>query len=439
MEIPVLTVPVLNVRSNTGAAAMNDVTLVSWSVAESPIAIEYSLAVIEEIRYEVSQGFQPFSRSVTEVGGVLYGTRDGGVTRVTSMRAISCEHAHGPAFRLSETDYAELNRQLAEDAKDPRIEGLIVVGWFLSHSRNEIMLAESDLEVYSIFFPAPWQITMVVRPGRGGSMRAGFFVRELDGTVKSEHSYQEFNFPDRLAGVPDRAPQRPARASASEPRLPRFPPVQSPFVPGIKLDPIPSGPPRAIRDSHLSAAPVAAPRTKWIWLVPWAVTVLAVGYLAVRTWMPRTSTAEPISLAVSERDGRLQIEWNHNAGPVEADSGGSLAIIDGGYPQIVPLSQEVLASGKYTYVPKTGDIEVRMTVNDASGGKVQETSLLVGPSSASAPSPDLTPLQTHPNVSEDELRRLREENSSQAARIQQLERSLRIFQMRLGIDQGKEP
>ena len=76
---------------------MSDVKFATWNVAESPITIEYSLIVIEEIRHAVAEGFQRLSRGGIEVGGILYGTRDGRTVRVMAMRAIACEHARGPA------------------------------------------------------------------------------------------------------------------------------------------------------------------------------------------------------------------------------------------------------------------------------------------------------------------------------------------------------
>ena len=116
---------------------MSDVKFASWSVAESPITIEYSLIVIEEIRHAVAEGFQRLSRGGIEVGGILYGTRDGRTVRVMAMRPIACEHARGPSFLLSDKDRMALNQQLTEDAEDPHLEGLISVGWFLSHTRSE--------------------------------------------------------------------------------------------------------------------------------------------------------------------------------------------------------------------------------------------------------------------------------------------------------------
>ena len=124
---------------------MSDAKFGLWSVPESPITIEYSLVVIEEIRHEVAEGFQRLSRGGIEVGGILYGTRDGRTVRVLAMRPIACEHARGPGFVLSDKDRVALNEQLPRDQEDPHLEGLISVGWFLSHTRSEITLSESDL------------------------------------------------------------------------------------------------------------------------------------------------------------------------------------------------------------------------------------------------------------------------------------------------------
>ena len=70
---------------------MSELKFAAWSVAESPVAIEYSLVVIEEIRHAVAEGFQRLSRGGIEVGGILYGTRDGRTVRILAMRPIACE------------------------------------------------------------------------------------------------------------------------------------------------------------------------------------------------------------------------------------------------------------------------------------------------------------------------------------------------------------
>ena len=85
------------------------------------------------------------------------------------------------------------------------------VGWYVSHTRTEITLTESDQEIFSTFFAQPWQVTLVVRPSRGGNMRAGFFVREPDGTVKASAELPGVQFPGPAGG--GLRPSRDLRAS----------------------------------------------------------------------------------------------------------------------------------------------------------------------------------------------------------------------------------
>jgi hypothetical protein len=109
---------------------MSDVTFGTWSVAASPVTIEYSLVVVEEVRHEVAEGFQKLSRGGIEVGGLLYGVREGQTIRIMAIRPAACEHASGPAFRLSERDRAALVEQIRQDLQDPRLDGLVCVGWY---------------------------------------------------------------------------------------------------------------------------------------------------------------------------------------------------------------------------------------------------------------------------------------------------------------------
>jgi proteasome lid subunit RPN8/RPN11 len=416
---------------------MGDAKFGLWSAPESPLTIEYSLVVIEEIRHEVAEGYQRLSRGGIEVGGVLYGTNEGRTVRVLSMRPIACEHARGPGFVFSDKDRVALNEQLLRDQDDPSLEGLISVGWFLSHTRSEITLSDSDLEIYSIFFPAPWQITMVVRPGRAQSMRAGFFVREADGTVKSERSYLEFSFPDRLAGVLDRAAERPRERP--ERRVASFYRESAAAPAPAQIETSPREIPALFQPaSGPQLLKPLEPRRKWLWMAAWVALVIVAAVVVLRYWMV-ASTAEPISLAVIERDGQLQVEWNRSSKPVAGAARGSLEIVDGADSRTVRLTPQQLASGHFTYARKSGDIEVRMTVEDAGGGKVQEASRFLGRAPAApASSQELVDLQRRRDALEAEVAKLRRENDTQAAKIQQLERTLRVLQVRLGIDSGKQ-
>lgn len=410
---------------------MSDAKFGSWSVAESEIVIEYSLVAIEEIRHEVAEGLQRLSRGGVEVGGALYGTRDGRTVSVLAMRPIACEHARGPAFLLSDKDKELLREQLKSEMTNPRLEGMICVGWFLSHTRSEVMLSESDLEIYSQFFGAPWQVTLVIRPGRGGSMRAGFFVREQDGSVKSERSYLEFNFPDRLAGVLDRPP-----------RSDRIPGERRPG-PSVRQEngsaaasfqrEIPREMPRSV---HLPLTgpellPPPPRKAKWPLLAVWAILAIALVAAGFRYFV-QSPRADPIALTVTEKDGQLQISWNHLSRSVTGASRGSLAIVDGTQTRTETLTPQDLARGNFTYVRNSGDVEVRMAVENPSGDKVEEASRFLGRPPVTPDSEELKSLQQQRDDLQAQLQRLRQENAAQNERIQQLERTLRILQTRLG-------
>ena len=104
----------------------------TWTAPECALRIEYSLAVIDEIRTIVTEGFQRLSRGGIEVGGVLYGRVDANHLRILAMRPIACEHAGGPTFNLSDNDRAALAAQLQQTPEDFELQSLTPVGWFCS-------------------------------------------------------------------------------------------------------------------------------------------------------------------------------------------------------------------------------------------------------------------------------------------------------------------
>jgi len=422
---------------------MSDVKFGSWVVPESPVDVEYSLIVIDEIRQVVADGFQRLQRGGIEVGGVLYGTRQDRIVKVTAMREIACEHARGPTFHLSDNDRAALTAQLARDKEDMRLEGLQVVGWFLSHTRSDVTLQQSDLDTYNAFFPAPWQVTMVVHPGRTGTMRAGFFVREPDGSVKGERSYQEFNFPDRMAGLLDRPPRerRPAMDAAGEriatPRYTVRPEtvetVETPLERAAYEAPMFGQPAQAVPQY----APYPNTRRK----IPWAIiavvaAALVLAVVGLRFLGPQLHV-EPLSLGVIERDGQLQINWNHASQSIAGATAGTLDIVDGGEKRSIPLTRSELAQGSFTYMRRSGDVEVRLAVTTSGGGHMEEASRFLGTPPEGASANEVDAMKVERDALQDEVTRLRAQSGQQAARIQQLERTLVILQSRLGITAGR--
>jgi len=401
----------------------------SWGVAESPLTIEYSLVVIEEIRHVVTEGFQRLSRGGLEVGGILYGTHDGSAVRIQAMREIVCEHARGPSFLLSDNDRTALAEQLTRNQEDHKLDGMVAVGWFLSHTRGEITLTESDLETFNTFFGAPWQITLVIRPGRTGFMRAGFFVRESDGVVKSERSYLDFSFPDRPV-APDRPP-RDRGLPAERRNAPAYDPAPEATAPASHDVPL-FGQPAAGMQQYL---PYPDTRRKWPWgMIAVVLAVAVVAILGLRLFAPRLAP-EPISLSVAERDGQLQIQWNHSSRSISGAARGTLQITDGQESRSLPLTPLDLSRGSFNYLRKSADVEVRMTVEDSAGEKMQEASRFLGSAPAAADPNELDAIRLERDSLQDQIATLRAQNKQQADRIQQLERTLVILQTRLGISQ----
>ena len=75
-----------------------------WQVEDLPLCIEYSLAVMEELRAYGEEGFQKIPHGGIEVGALLLGEHDGNTVRITEWRPMTCDHARGPGFALSPAD-----------------------------------------------------------------------------------------------------------------------------------------------------------------------------------------------------------------------------------------------------------------------------------------------------------------------------------------------
>jgi chaperonin cofactor prefoldin len=111
---------------------------------------------------------------------------------------------------------------------------------------------------------------------------------------------------------------------------------------------------------------------------------------------------------------------------------GTLVINDGTNTQTFALSPRELTAGNYTYERKSGDIEVRMSVEDSEGAKVQEASRFVGQAPVKVDQSELSELKRKRDELEAEVARLIRANRAQDEKIQQLQRTVQIMQTRSG-------
>jgi proteasome lid subunit RPN8/RPN11 len=178
-----------------------EIAVGTWSAPSARSEIEYSARVLDDIRLAVVDAFFSLPRGGAEIGGILLGSWDGGRIAITGYEPLDCEHAMGPSFTLSPRDQAQLAEMTAAARRNP--PNRQPVGWYHSHTRSEIFLSEADQDIHNRFFPEPWQVALVLKPHTFEPMRAGFFFREPDGSMRGKASYQEFQLdplPLRAAG-----------------------------------------------------------------------------------------------------------------------------------------------------------------------------------------------------------------------------------------------
>jgi hypothetical protein len=143
--------------------------------------IEWAPRTMEEIRACAVRGLNGIGHGGVEVGGVLLGTRLGSFYRILDWRPISCQHAFGPAFHLSERDEAALGEMLGSLGEGESSWNLQALGWFVSHTRREPAMNDQEQRVFSSFFPGEGALSLMLRPNRFGEMEVRVHVRPSAG------------------------------------------------------------------------------------------------------------------------------------------------------------------------------------------------------------------------------------------------------------------
>jgi len=364
---------------------------------------------MDEIRATATDGLQKLARGGLEVAGILFGVRREAGIRILTWRPIPCEYALGPTLQLSERDRADLTRLIETSVEDPDLEGLQPVGWFLSHTRSDVLLSPQDLEIFDGFFPGPWQLTLVLRPTHAGVARAGFFVREADGTLKSDSSYQEFTVKplhraSRLADVPV-----PVAKDRSNARLKPEPAVAAPMATIVE----PRRPAHAEPPLFRTLERHKAPRG-WLWTLPVILGVIVAGFLIKERYLPPGN--QPFSFHVFDAGETVQIEWDRNSAPIRNAHLGVIDVKDSGETKRYPLADDELHSGKMSYSRRGGDLELRMTVYPVGSTAVQEFAHFLDPGLVTPPAPPA------------EVEQLRKERDRLETEVKQLKEDLRKAQ-----------
>lgn len=398
----------------------------TWSVEGHAIRICCPAPVLESIRQAAWEGLQKVPRRGLEVGGVLLGTREGDEIRIAAWRPIPCEHAKGPGFELSAKDEADLRQLLESTASDPGLQGLEVLGWFHSHTRNGVTLTAADLDIYNRFFPAPWQIALVVRPHAYEPARAGFFFREPSGAVHSESSYKEFILEAKRRRLPAgfdarEVPEKPTTEHGLGRRIGLAPPPPA-LAPGAELTPVPEQARRPAR---------------W-WPTALILALAAVAGLFFGLPLLHTpSRSEALALEVRDAGEDLLLEWNRACPLIRQASSAALVIEDGGRRQELVLAPQDLQSGSLAYARQSGDVVFRLILTFPDREPVTEMAHFIGAPPASAPQPPPPPEDpAEIERLQAEIERLRKELDFEAARARQYRQRIEALEKQLNLGNG---
>jgi hypothetical protein len=229
------------------------------------------------------------------------------------------------------------------------------VGIFVSRLRGEVFLTESNLEFFE-------RQSGAVALAIAGS-RAGFFVREPDGSFQAVRSYEEFHIQEPSA-------ERPTAAS----KLPPKPPLAR----------------------------------YWAWVAGLALSI-TVPVAALAYFHPRAP--QPLALQVREQAGELHIAWQAGQTAVLeiADSGGKTSI------PVFPRQSSV------TYRRRGAEVEVNLIHVEAGNAQLVESARFVGP-----PLPLTSPSRLRAQVThlQREAQTLRMEIQRNRARADALQKKL---------------
>lgn len=389
---------------------------VLWQTGQT--SVEFPRIVLQQLLTFAEDGLRRLSRGGIELGGVLFGRRTGNTIQVHAWREIPCQHTRGPAFLLSNEDRQTLAALLENAQRDPALQVLEPVGWFVSHTRQGLVLSDGDQEMAREFFPEPQHVGIIFHPKKGKPTEGALFVRDEAGVLGVEHSRRTFDsreFPPVILpeiGQPDPAPREKTRQPRS---------VHAGI--DVKTKPNPAAPPR-------TPAPASEEESFWRRIPGWAyasIGVLLCGalVLAIPTRRgPEESTGEALQLRLHDAKGQLRIEWDKNSRTILGADGATLHVTDGRSLSPVELDRDTAQRGFITYGRLSEDVTVRMVVKRKNETPYQELARFVG-----SPIPKEVPRELRDSRERKEqllaeIRKLRHQIQQEVERSQTLETSV---------------
>ena len=359
----------------------------AWTAPESSITVVYSIPLFHEIDFVANEGYRRIPHGGLEIGGLLFGRLKSDSVQIEAFRPIDCEHSTGPSFILSARDVEKLGEQLRDAGQDPELDGLVPVGWFISHSRGDLVLSDREAALFDQLFPHRNELTVLVKPEKLQPTRFAFLVRDSRGKANRNGTQQAIILP--LAGRAGRAggadpapsivapayeaeefPAPPAAKPSSVPlpeqKQEKPEPVQTPPPvvrqppPIAENKPLPKMVPAAMPHAPLTgrtARLAARPTNRGVSiLVSIFILLLAGGVgFAVGYFAYSRLSFSTISLTVEDHPPVLFVSWP----PEDSRDADSASIrVDDGPPR--PLTLQEKAGGEAEVKVRSGSVKIEL-------------------------------------------------------------------------------
>jgi hypothetical protein len=363
---------------NPGPDTATKTPFYTWQPPQKPITIQLHFDVVDRLLLEVMKGFGAVPRRGAEVGGFLLGSRelsDGHLNvDIQDFAPIPCEHAEGPSFILSANDLRLWNETITQ----LQAEGRQIVGFYRSHTRDGLHLAEEDLNLLNEYFPERDLVSLIVKPYATRASVAGFFFWEGE-SLRSDSTYLEFPFRRKELGGGVSPLDRAATAarfgqpSRTATGAPPATPTESPALMPV-IDPPPSAP------IPEPAKPKPA-RSGWVWIpLSFIFMLLGVilGFQIAISMRPRTPAnpyleAWNLALGVQRLEDRLVVSWDRTAPAVRNANRGVMTILAGDDSRRIDLTFNDLQAGQLIYRSSPNTVIFRLEVYPKDRTSVSET------------------------------------------------------------------
>ena len=362
-----------------------------WEVPGKPVRVEIDFAVVDRLEAEVLDGFGALPRRGLEIGGILLGSAgagDGLTAKIEDFEPVPSKHENGPSYVIS-GEYRERFEEALERWQPQPGRRMCAVGFYRSHTREDLSLSREDLELLSTYFPDGPGIALVIKPFATRAPLAGFFFRE-EGTIRSESSYHEFPFRRRELGGGDAEAQLPYEKLASEAGNADAETLAEDPVAGTILGLSSSTPPGGEHldsngepDKRQPSARTRSLRLRggWVW-VPLSFIFLLLGTvlgfqvaLSVRSQITSTPRQDPyaLSLTASASADSVHLRWDRQSPAIRKAQRGVLVISENGTEKRVDLDVGHLRNGSVIYRRASEDVGFRLEVFTKENVSVSET------------------------------------------------------------------